>query len=277
MIKKFKEQFLTSNWKKNPQFWVLTAGIIMSILMFIFIVTEMVLGSGSVRKAKAGEENKVEEYLRMDAVLKQAAPLFYFTNQTNVFLAVTLVLLGIFWHHQTKAAKMRELLFVAVILMTITTIIYWSLISYTRKWDFTTYSSFHSAMRSIFTHLIHFVVGVTVLIYVRKDVVIGKKALLVSAGYVMGYFFFALILFFASKAANGKPAVIYSFLNFEKPLFYKKGNLGAVVVLDILMFVIAAVIPWLFVWLYKVILKVKINLPLLDKLVAKCKLKKAHK
>ncbi|UWV84307.1 hypothetical protein NWE58_02375 [Mycoplasmopsis felis] len=51
--------------------------------------------------------------------------------------------------------------------------------------------------------------------------------------------------------------IIYSFLDFVEPLFYKKGNIYLVVFLDLLIFVIGFMIPFGLSWFWKSVYKIK--------------------
>ncbi|UVD81922.1 hypothetical protein NV226_01285 [Mycoplasma iguanae] len=225
---------------------ILSLGIVVLITAVFTLIYEM-----STFKAESVDASR--NYVHMDEIFLNASPLFKFTNQTNIFLGITIVLVGAKMHQ--KSRWQFDLLFIANVLITITFIIYWALISWRRadQWVTAPFKSF----LSVLVHAINPIIGFVVMFLVRKNIIVKWKSISYASLYVLAYFAFGLVLFFISKATTtaAKPAVIYSFLNFTNPLFYKGGNLAVVIILDIFMFVIATLITTAFAFFWKAVYK----------------------
>lgn len=52
--------------------------------------------------------------------------------------------------------------------------------------------------------------------------------------------------------------VVYTFLNFDKPLFYKGGKIAVVILLDIAMFALGAFLAPAFAWMWKGIFRIQL-------------------
>ncbi|WP_051677982.1 MAGa3780 family membrane protein [Mycoplasmopsis opalescens] len=165
--------------------------------------------------------------------------------------------------------RINEALFISIALITVTFIIYWTLISYKKE----TWSVPLSATTSLTTHAINPVLGFIALWFIRKEVKINSYTFLYAMLAVFIYFLFALILYFATydKFNTGEKVmvkdkeyikgeggvIIYAFLDFVKPFFYKGGNKALIILLDILMFVLAPAIPLGLCGFWKAIYKIQ--------------------
>ncbi|MBN3534401.1 MAGa3780 family membrane protein [Mycoplasma procyoni] len=189
--------------------------------------------------------------LRMQVVFLNLSSLFYFTYQSNFLLGTALVCFGLYNNEWIKKA-----LFGTVTLITITFIIYWTLIAFTSDWK-----NVYQSINSLITHAINPILGFIILILVRKQITINNKVLFYIGLYVFLYFVFMLVLYFSTyayyKGTLNEGVVVYTFGNFLKPFFYKGGNIGVVVVLDILMFVLAFAIPLGLSLFWKAVLRIK--------------------
>ncbi|MGZ9413370.1 MAGa3780 family membrane protein [Mycoplasma sp. Z386] len=224
----------------------LIMGLFILLTSTIFLIIEMAKFSPSVAQ--------VGKAIKMQVIFKNASSLIYFTYQSNFLLGVVLILLAA----NRKSTKIKRWLFAATTLITITFIIYWALISYTNDW-----TNVYGSIVSLITHLINPILGFIALFLIRKSLTIDNKLLFHTSLYVFGYFLFAFILYFASYAYYAKEyndgVVIYTFLNFTKPFFYKGGNIAVVIFLDILMFIIALFIPMTLGLFWKAVYRISYN------------------
>lgn len=179
--------------------------------------------------------------------------LLYFTNISNVFLGIMIVVLVL-----KPSCKLRQnLFFVSVILISITFVVYWLLISWGQPWIdpiiITT---------SITTHGIHPLIGFVVLYLMRKEIKLTRQVIFISSAIVLTYFFFALVLYLVTGAPHKfkDGAIIYSFMHFRRPFFTTTSNLGLIIALDLLIFVIGAFIPVIFAFLWKLLFNLKVTL-----------------
>ncbi|WP_156933774.1 MAGa3780 family membrane protein [Mycoplasma simbae] len=241
-MKKIKN--LDKRFVQNMAFLFL--GIFVVLIALSFVITDMIQ-----------YDPKVDDFYQgvptLYSTFKRFGTLFFFTYITNFFLGIMLIVLA--W--MRNSALVKRLFFISVTLITITFLVYWTLISYKAE----TWASFYSGFRSTITHAVNPIIGFIVLIMIRKEVIISKNTFIASIVMVMVYFLFAMILFFATYNVYAKDqgVVIYTFLNFYKPLFYKGGNTALVVILDIFVFVLAAAIPVGLMFFWKAVLRIKIE------------------
>ncbi|TQC53954.1 hypothetical protein E1I18_01315 [Mycoplasmopsis mucosicanis] len=174
------------------------------------------------------------------AAFKQAGTIFYFTYLSNFFLGVMLVIVAFI----PNSIKLKRVFFVSVALITVTFIIYWALLSWNKK----TWETVYSGTRSTITHALNPILGFIALFLVRKTFSLDSKVDRLAISIVIIYFVFTFVLFFASRGKytsdNQTGVVVYSFLNFNKPLFYPGGKLGTIIILDIVIFLLGFLIPW---------------------------------
>ncbi|QJB71456.1 MAGa3780 family membrane protein [Mycoplasma sp. 1654_15] len=192
------------------------------------------------------------------------SPFIFFTYQSNFMLAV-----GCFLIYFKFSQKHQRLYFAFVSLITITFLVYWALIS----WKSNTWKNPGTAIKSLTTHLINPSLGFVGLFFIRRSLVVDHRLFFKAGLYVLGYFVFALLLYFftygnyeainkeGQKYSVHDGGTIYSFLNFTKPLFYKEKSVLIVVFLDILILFVAILIPfgcsYFWKWAFKIRLEKK--------------------
>ncbi|WP_412031559.1 MAGa3780 family membrane protein [Metamycoplasma buccale] len=184
-----------------------------------------------------------------------------FTMISNWILAISLTIFPFF----RKSQRMQALFFATVVFITITFIIYWSLISWTFKWR---KNELDSGFINLFTHAITPIFAFISLGMIRKDITIKHSQIWLTNTFVLGYFTYALIAFLIGQRfanlANSTidpysvfDITIYKFLNFKKPLFYNGGKIGIVIFLDIIMFLIAFFLTPSLGYMWKGIFRIK--------------------
>ncbi|UWD34580.1 MAGa3780 family membrane protein [Mesomycoplasma molare] len=223
-------QKIKNNLKNQINLIFLLFGIFILLTTTAFIMEAMI----NFRPVSLSAKTKT---LKMEVVFQNASPLFYFTNQSNIFLGLTFILVACFPNMQY-----RKMLFSATSIITITFLIYWTLIAFTSDW-----TKVYNSIVSLITHFLNPVLGFIGLWLIRKSVVVDNKLLFNTSLYVFVYFMFAFILYFSSysyfKDEYKDGVVIYSFLNFTKPFFYKGGNIILIIFLDIFSFIAGIFIP----------------------------------
>lgn len=244
---------IKSNFKKDKIFflfigiWILISTLVVFIIEIIYI------------KAR-------DQYIRPAGIdfryfFGHFSPFIFFTYQSNFMLCVACFLI-----YRKFSSKIQRLYFAFTSLITITFLVYWALLS----WNGKTWQSADTAIKSLITHLINPILGFIGLFLIRKSIIVDKALFLRSAFYVFGYFVFALIIYLLSygkyqiKTETSTVTIwdggtIYSFLNFKKPLFYKDGNIGIVVILDIVMFLIALFIPFVCAYFWKWVFRIQMT------------------
>ncbi|WP_396888760.1 MAGa3780 family membrane protein [Mycoplasma sp. CSL7503-lung] len=135
----------------------------------------------------------------------------------------------------------RRLFFHSLILISITFLVYWGLISWTSNWKniFESYKSLH-------THLINPMI-IFIFAFIWKDKLkIPQKDKFICLIYVFSYFIFAFLLFISTyylEYNKEHGVVIYSFLNFFHPFFYKGNNLDLKLTLNFIIILIGIGLP----------------------------------
>ncbi|WAM01088.1 hypothetical protein NWE60_00010 [Mycoplasmopsis felis] len=215
---------MKTKFKKRELLLLLIFGLLIIFLTSFFVIENII----NFKPKEFKEGSKVTFHI----IFQNYTSLFYFTNQSNLFLGIAMVLLSF----KPNCKHRKQLFFGTTVLISITFIIYWALISWNSNW-----SDWLGSIRSITTHCIHPIIGFIFLWFYKKEIELNKKVFTYTSIYVLVYFFFSFILFFnIYKEWFGKKqgVIIYSFLDFIEPLFYKKGNIYLVVFLDLLIFVI---------------------------------------
>ncbi|MBN4083820.1 hypothetical protein JXZ92_03265 [Mycoplasma sp. CSL10137] len=172
---------------------------------------------------------------------------FYFTNLTNYFSLITLLLMCF-----SRKNIIRRLFFHSLILISITFLVYWGLISWTSNWKniFQSYKSLH-------THLINPMI-IFIFAFIWKDKLkILQKDKFICLIYVFSYLIFAFLLFISTYYLEYNKeygVVIYPFLDFFHPFFYKGNNLDLKLILNLVIILIGIGLPILiFKFWYRVL------------------------
>ncbi|MBN0970633.1 MAGa3780 family membrane protein [Mycoplasma phocoeninasale] len=193
------------------------------------------------------------------AMWKQAGS---FTMLSNFILSFALIVFAL--HH--KSQRVQYFYFFAVVNISITFLIYWTLIFFvllqSGGWN-----NLGKALPSFILHAVNPAIGMIFLIIGRKEIALKTSDLWLTNVMGLVYFFFAMITFFMgsqllpdkndSEAYIKYNVVVYKFLNFIQPFFYTGRNLGVVIVLDILLFVMATSLPAGIAWFWKGVLRIK--------------------
>ncbi|MHA3796301.1 MAGa3780 family membrane protein [Mycoplasma sp. BRA285] len=227
----------------------LFAGIAILILIFISTLWRWSITSNEIinalDKLNSEEKSKLVENKLAPAVL----PSFWaitgtFTWISNLSIGIGLILFAIY----PKNWIAQRGLFLVNTYITITFIVFWTLIFPVSLKDF-------KADKFITSTIVHFVNPLICFIFVilnRKNIQITRTTIWLSSTVMLAYWFFALFLFFlgepvlnALEIKDPKPStykqialVVYDFLNFKQPLFYKGGNLGIIILLNLVIFIV---------------------------------------
>ncbi|QKT05597.1 MAGa3780 family membrane protein [Mycoplasma sp. OR1901] len=214
-------------------------------LVLLAITTGLILTSMILFKDP--DPNKKITHFNLETFFLRYSQLFYFTNLTNYFSLITLLLMCFSQKH-----VIRRLFFHSIVLISITFLVYWGLISWSSNWNniFESYKSLH-------THLINPLI-MFIFAYIWKDKLkIPSKDKYMTLIYVFVYFGFAFILFISTyylKYNKEGGIVIYSFLDFFHPFFYKGNNLDIKLLLNFVIVLIGVGLPILiFKFWYKVL------------------------
>lgn len=280
----FKEKLLNLPLIKNFNSWKLTYKL---MFIFGFVMALVNLSSlivyfwWSIEKnylslKNSGIQNHFKDWTkanptyRPDALALIWSNTLTFTMISNWLLTINLLLLPFFQNSQ----RAKSMFFTANVIITITFLIYWSLIFPTYfKGKSELLDHWYLLMYSTILHAINPLVGFIFMWFIRKEIQLKKCQLWMTNIFVLAYFTFALVTFFiGSKFINLETKnnqnpygayhiTIYGFLNFKQPLFYKGGNTAVIILLDILMFLVAFfVIPGI-AYLWKLAYRIQIIKP----------------
>ena len=188
-----------------------------------------------------------------------------FTMISNWLLAISMIVFPLYANKQ----KAQFFFFFAVTNITITFVIYWTLIFFVSLKN-GVWNNPSAAVPSFILHAIKPLFGFILLGLVRKDITLKRHHLWLTNIMVLLYFFMAMIMFFIGKQIMIKNVpgikdpyskynvVVYAFLNFERPLFYKGGKIAIIIILDLLMFLLGGFLAPSFAWMWKGIFRIKI-------------------
>ncbi|MFV8483751.1 MAGa3780 family membrane protein [Mycoplasma sp. Z473B] len=245
----------------------LLAGITILILIFIATLWRWAITSndiiGIIDKFSPEEKAKLISEKAVPAVL----PSFWaitgtFTWISNLAIGIGLILYAIY----PKSWIAQRALFLVNTYITITFIVFWTLIFPVSIKNF-------QAQRFINSTIVHFLNPLICFIFVflnRKNIQITKATIWLSSIVLVAYWFFALFLFFlgqpvlnALEVNNPAPSlykqlalVVYDFLNFKHPLFYKGHNTAVIVLLNLVIFIVGFLLTPGIGFAWKYILKV---------------------
>ncbi|MBU4690725.1 MAGa3780 family membrane protein [Mycoplasma zalophi] len=223
--------------------------IIVAAFLLVFTIIIIATYIGLIDETKI---NNKARFQGLENIFLRYANLFYFTNLTNLFSLITLLILAI-----KPNNKIKRLFLHSTVLITITFLIYWSLISWQSNWKnvFESYKSLH-------THLINPLVCFIFAFLWKDQLLFNKKDKYYVVIYVMIYLIFALILYLTTyylKYNQKNAVVIYGFLDFINPFFYHGKQLGLQIVLNILFIVVGFTLPFLICLFWTKVLKLKAN------------------
>lgn len=253
-------------WHKLQKAIFIT-GVLLLLISIIFVVSEMFIKVNQAHD-ELTKNSAVPAILKENDIFPSALSIIWretltFTVMSNILLGIAFIVYPFYWNNR----KSQTFVFWSLTWISITVSVYWMLIS----WNTAEWNKPHAAARSIFLHAINPITAFIFFYFIKKDFLLTKKALWFNNLFTIGYFFFALIAFFAAepiveiaKAQNvEKPyrnvdATIYSFLNFREPFFYRGGNIGIVVVLDIMIILLSIFFPPLFAYLIKFAFRINV-------------------
>lgn len=243
--------------KNDWHFYVpLTLGILILLSTLIFVI----LNGGQWFKYDPDPTNPkpAEDLYR---VFGGAYTLAYFTNQTNLFVGVTLILIAF-----VRTQKSYSWFFASNALITITFLLYWTLLAPFKSDQSEWSNSPFFLFSTLFTHGINPLIGFIYMILIRNELIIDKKIVGIAALYVSLYYVFSIIFYGIGGQniinAEGKPefqgGIIYGFLNPKKLFFIPLENLPVLAIfLNLLVFFIAPFLAILFSLIWIAALKIK--------------------
>ncbi|TPE57373.1 hypothetical protein FJO69_01975 [[Mycoplasma] falconis] len=187
---------------------------------------------------------------------------FTFTWISNLGLGITCVLFAIFYHH--KYAK--KAMFLTVVFISVTFLVYWTLIF---PESIKRFQPLNGSL-SIIMHLINPIIGFIVLGINRKNIEITTLTIWLTDVVALAYYFFALIAFYSgiklidldSNPSNESyrtfGLTVYSFLNFEQPLFYKGDSIAIKIFLNLAIVIFGLLIFPAIAYFWKAVYKIKL-------------------
>ncbi len=229
---------------KNIRWWLFGFGL------FVLLTTLFYAFSYVIWYDPKDELNKTGAPTHL-AVFKGWGSFLYYTYLSNFLLGFVLIIAGVLWTNMYA----KKALFISVVSITMTFVVYWALLSYQKS----TWTNPLNATRSLITHAINPILGFVALSLIRKEIVVTKITFTIPVLISTVYTIFAMILFFATfdKIIQGRGAVVYGFLDFKNPYFYKGNNTGVIIILDFLLYVVSMITPLLFGIMWKFIYKIK--------------------
>ncbi|AZG68426.1 MAGa3780 family membrane protein [Mycoplasma struthionis] len=261
-------RMLYKSWDKITK-TIFYLGLITLISNVIIIIINF---NNSIISSKAEYQNQFKALVdHSKVVLPNSLRIIWgntitFTEISNFMLSITLIIFAFKKEHQ----KVQAWFFATITYITITFVVYWSLVLPS---SLDTWKALHLALPSFFVHAIHPILGFIALFLVRKTIFVKNTQIWMSNLFVLVYFAFALVVFLIGsqlldlKNFNGNEekyqayrdfnVVIYPFLNFRFPLFYKGDNPGIIFILDLILVILAVFLTPALGFMWKGIMRVK--------------------
>ncbi|MEA4162612.1 MAGa3780 family membrane protein [Mycoplasma sp. 4404] len=277
IIKTTKENFSSLTTRQKISFF-LAIGIVFVIILATLINWHLTSTKISQELITLSDEAKSELLNRSSIHGYKMLQSFWRVNLTftwlsNTFLAISAVIFAL----KMKNHKAQQTFFLSIIYISITFLIYWTLIFVPELKEFKPLYFFNTFI----IHAVSPILGFVILIINRKEIQISKKTVYLSIITMLCYYFFALITFFMStpiydqfkdvELKNGNrltkelDMTIYGFLNFREPLFYKGGNVAIVCLLNFVIFGVGFVLTPSIGYLWAKVLRIKFATKTTDK------------
>ncbi|MFU2192915.1 MAGa3780 family membrane protein [Mycoplasma sp. 4079] len=269
IIKTIKENFSSLTIRQKISFF-LAIGIVFVVILATLINWHLTSTRISQELTTLSDEAKSELLNRSSIHGYKMLQSFWRVNLTftwlsNTFLAISAVIFAL----KMKNHKVQQTFFLSIIYISITFLIYWTLIFVPELKEFKPLYFFNTFI----IHAVSPILGFVILIINRKEIQISKRTVYLSVITMLGYYFFALITFFMStpiydqlkdvELKNGNrltkelDMTIYGFLNFREPLFYKGGNVSIVCLLNLVIFGVGFVLTPAIGYLWVKTLRIK--------------------
>nr|WP_307919572.1 hypothetical protein [Mycoplasmopsis bovis] len=120
--------------------------------------------------------------------LKAEVHFYNYTYLSNFLLGFVLIIAGVLWTNMYA----KKALFISVVSITMTFVVYWALLSYQKS----TWTNPLNATRSLITHAINPILGFVALSLIRKEIIVTKITFTIPVLISTVYTIFAMILFF---------------------------------------------------------------------------------
>ncbi len=179
----------------------------------------------------------------------------YFTVQSNLILGVAMIV----WAYLPKSARASSFFMGSISIITITFVAYWTLLA--RSVPIYEWTHIYSLVSNITLHALNPILGFTLAILFRKNIILIKRVIGVCSMYMSFYVAYSAILFgvgatVENNEVNG--ATIYSFLDFQNILYTNLKSMPALAIfIDIIILLIAPFLVILINYLWAKSLRVK--------------------
>lgn len=144
---------------KNMRWWLLGFGL------FVLLTTLFYAFSYVIWYDPKDELNKTGAPTHL-AVFKGWGSFLYYTYLSNFLLGFVLIIAGVLWTNMYA----KKALFISVVSITMTFVVYWALLSYQKS----TWTNPLNATRSLITHAINPILGFVALSLIRKEIIVTK-------------------------------------------------------------------------------------------------------
>ncbi|VEU76920.1 MAGa3780 family membrane protein [Mycoplasmopsis columbina] len=269
MIKQQIKKSTFQNWNKNRRI-TLYLGICYILLMFAVTIWSWHIQKNEYLIKLTNLSKEEINFLYSHNLVASPLALFWkvtltFTWVSNFAMGLSMILFAIY----PNDWKTQRAMHLTTSYVTITFLVFWGLIFVP-----SILKDRIDVEHLISTSIVHFVtpiMGIVAFVLNRKRIKTTKWTILLAMIPLTAYYFFALIVFLIGKDlttpfnhlksdSNFDAYIdlsIYPFANFLKPLFYKGGNLGVIVFLDIFVLLALCSIAIFFAWFWAKICKIQ--------------------
>ncbi|KUH47525.1 MAGa3780 family membrane protein [Mycoplasmopsis meleagridis] len=271
MIKKLNNFKQWDIIRKITLFFALT----ILLIIIIAIIINWIDTSNSIYAAlNKIDSNTLNVLISNDVLLPKLLGRFWSETSTFTYLSNTFLgLIFLIFAFYPKKALLQKMTFVASVYITITLMVFWTLIfpSSLKSNGFQGLSFFASAL----VHLVNPIIGLILLGLNRKRIEITLNTIWVSFIPLFLFYFYCLIAFFIGtknqdflqQTLNTMDKTFYAplnlemykFLNFQEPLFYTGNSVALKVVINIGIIVLFMGILTGISFFWKWVFRIKIN------------------
>lgn len=248
-----KEKY--NSFTKMQKIVFLIALMTLFVLIASTLINWHIISSKAIQKINLLQADERKFLLNSELHGIKALGMFWRTNLTFTWLSNTFLVIALFiYAFHPKNYIVKQVLFLAIVYITITFVVYWTLIFGPDLKKFTPLYFFNTFI----IHAVNPILGFVVWIMNRKELEVSRKTIYLSLITMVCYYFFALITFFMALPIHNElqnvqlkenatltkelDMTIYGFLNFTHPLFYKGTNTFVIALLNIVIFVFGSVL-----------------------------------
>lgn len=190
--------------------------ILVSCMIYLFVVTYFILVDGIFKKGTSG----VSGFIEQDSLRKSLGDwyqLVFYTFHVNIYFLIVGILYGIY--PRNKIIKNLFFSSATLIILCLCSLIVFSF----KSFNYNPYE----ATKTLFVHGIIPISALLMLFWIKNEIVIDWRILWINSFYFTFYLMLSLIIYYNFKFTQdspypGQPLWIYAFLDYDHQIFFIK-------------------------------------------------------